>query len=67
MAEFKFKTVEEMAKDVAYKSIKEVEINGKTIQQWITEISKDSLTCVGLGVMTREEAKPYIKRFQLCR
>lgn len=31
----------------------------------LTEIEMDSLTCVGLGVMTREEAQPYIKRLQL--
>ncbi|MFC0903714.1 aminoacyl-tRNA hydrolase [Clostridium sp. MT-14] len=33
--------------------------NGKT------EIEPNSLTVVGLGVMTRKEAKLYIKRFQL--
>jgi peptidyl-tRNA hydrolase len=31
----------------------------------LTEIPPNSLTCVGLGVMTREEAKPFIKRLQL--
>lgn len=31
----------------------------------LTEIAPNSLTCVGLGVMTRKEAKPYIKRLQL--
>jgi len=31
----------------------------------LTEIEENSLTCVGLGVMTRKEAEPYIKRLQL--
>lgn len=31
----------------------------------LTEIPEGSLTCVGLGVMTRAEAEPYIKRLQL--
>lgn len=35
------------------------------IDKGYTEIPKNSLTCVSLGVMTRQEALPYIKRFQL--
>jgi len=31
----------------------------------LTEIKPHSLTCVGLGVLTRKEAKSYIKRLQL--
>lgn len=31
----------------------------------LTEIPENSLTCVGLPVMTRKDAKKYIKRFQL--
>jgi len=31
----------------------------------LNEIKAGSLTCVGLGVMTRGEAEPYIKRLQL--
>lgn len=31
----------------------------------LTEIEKDSLTCICLGVMTREEASPIVKRLQL--
>ena len=30
----------------------------------LTEIPPGSLTVVGLGVMTREEAKPFVKRLQ---
>lgn len=30
----------------------------------LTEIAPGSLTVVGLGVMTREEAKPFVKRLQ---
>jgi peptidyl-tRNA hydrolase len=33
----------------------------------LTEIQPNSLTCVSLGVMTRTEAKPYVKRLQLLR
>ncbi|HCL4479909.1 TPA: peptidyl-tRNA hydrolase [Clostridium botulinum] len=33
----------------------------------LTEIPPGSLTCVGLGVMTRAEAKPYVKRLQLLK
>lgn len=33
----------------------------------LTEIPANSLTCVGLVVMTREEAAPFIKRLQLCK
>lgn len=33
----------------------------------LTEIAPGSLTCVGLGVMTRKEAQPYIKRLQLLK
>ena len=31
----------------------------------LTEIPKNTLTCVGLPPMTREEAKPFVKRLQL--
>lgn len=31
----------------------------------LTEIEKDSLTCVCLGIMTRKEAEPLVKRLQL--
>lgn len=31
----------------------------------LTEIPENSLTCVCLGIMTREEAKPLVKRLQL--
>lgn len=31
----------------------------------LTEIPKDSLTCACLGIMSRQEAEPYIKRLQL--
>lgn len=31
----------------------------------LTEIPKDSLTCVGLGVMWKSEAQQYVKRLQL--
>lgn len=33
----------------------------------LTEIVSGSLTCVGLGVMSRKEAKPHIKRLQLLK
>lgn len=33
----------------------------------LTEIQKNSLTCVGLGVMRRRKAKEYIKRLQLLK
>lgn len=33
----------------------------------LTEIPANSLTCVSLGVMTRAEAKPYVKRLQLLK
>lgn len=33
----------------------------------LTEIAPGSLTCVGLGVMTRKEAQPYVKRLQLLK
>ena len=32
-----------------------------------TEITPNSLTVVGLNPMNKEEAKKYIKRFQLCK
>lgn len=31
----------------------------------LTEIPENSLTCACLGIMTRQEAEPYIKRLQL--
>lgn len=31
----------------------------------LTEIPKGSLTAVSLGIMSREEAKPFVKRLQL--
>jgi PTH2 family peptidyl-tRNA hydrolase len=33
----------------------------------LTEIQPDSLTCVSLGILTRAEAKPYVKRLQLLK
>jgi PTH2 family peptidyl-tRNA hydrolase len=32
-----------------------------------TEIPENSLTAVSLGIMTKEEARPYIKRLQLLK
>lgn len=37
----------------------------KVIDNGLTEIPPQSLTCISLGVLTRAAAEPYIKRFQL--
>ncbi|OGF36108.1 hypothetical protein A2468_01610 [Candidatus Falkowbacteria bacterium RIFOXYC2_FULL_46_15] len=32
-----------------------------------TEVPAGSLTCVGLGIITRQEAEPFVKRLQLLK